>query len=357
MKLFRNWYWIFWLAAIIAAGWFYYQDVRPMTFVGVVEKRTHEVSSPRPGVIGKLLVRTGDRVRAGQALAEIRYDDTGLQFDNLRISSDMLRIEQNIRRELSELKAREAELRGLDAQISGLKKAEATGLLRSQNLAELTVRRDALREQIRAQLELLEKQAPGPAESDSKTPEDSAGQPVGQRQTDRLQGLRDRIAALEARSLRGTIGSPCNGHVVAVASWANDSVDAYQPFISVEEDTPTHLEAYLPEQSNTPITEGDRVEVVSNRPHVEAVRGTVTFVHPGFSPMPQRLLVKQIETWARKIYVELDPGHGLLPGERVKVKAGIRSEIESLPGVADQGDANRPESDASAGQARSKSSQ
>jgi hypothetical protein len=43
-------------------------------------------------------------------------------------------------------------------------------------------------------------------------------------------------------------------------------------------------------------------------------------VHPGFSPIPERLWLRGQMLWARKLRVELAPRHSLLPGESVRVR-------------------------------------
>lgn len=324
MNRLKSWYFLLWIVAAVLAGFIYFRAFKPTTFIGVVETKEHLVSSVEAGVISQLFVKIGDEVKTGQELAQI-YSADVRDLDSFRAMADLLRIEGTFRDELAELEARKAEIEGLNAQISRLKNASDKGVITSQDLAELTIKRDALQRHVQEQLKLLselEKRYFVDQSSDGeKTATNTSGKStVIERYKKHLQSLHTRFVELEKRVNSGQVVSPCDGKVIAINSRSGDMVDAFQPFLTVVESSPTHMEAYIPENAELTLKEGARVSIISRRPRVKMTGGTVTFVHQEVSPLPERLIVTRTQPWVRKVYIELDSPHDLLPGEKVRVK-------------------------------------
>ncbi len=330
----------------------YFNTVRPTRFLGVVEARAHQVSSISPGIVSQLLVDVGHRVKAGQELARI-YSADARGIDTLRAVADLLRVENAFRDEIAELEAMRAEVAGLNAQISRLKKAGVGSLVPSQNLADLVIRRDALQANIRERLKLLEDMAneylahrlqdSGMQGAAADSPET----PAIERYKQLLKALHRQLLDYEGRISSERIRSPCDGQVTAIYARPGDAIDAFQPILTVVESSPVYLEAYVPERANLTLREGDRVIVESMRSGIAPAGGTVKFVHGEVSPLPDRLVVTRTHPWVRRVYIELDRPHELLPGEKVRVKAARKRFafgcILRFADAAEGGDPGGPE--------------
>ncbi|MDP8254832.1 MAG: hypothetical protein P9M14_03705 [Candidatus Alcyoniella australis] len=292
----RAWFWIAWVLIALAAAWLYGAYRSPGNYVGIVEALRHNVSAQLPGTLIELRVDIGDRVEAGQLLGRVQGMDA-LLADGLRVRSDLFTLQSRLRDELSGLAADEAESSALNSEIKRLEQARDAGVVRSSELTQLRLRRAALRAKVARQRTLL------------------AQQTGEQAPVELQQGLDQLLAAPDS----GALLSPCAGVVVERFAATGDTVDAFIPLLIVQQLETTHVNAYVPEQNNLPMVRGARVMVGSKRPGIVETGGTIVFVHPGFTLLPLRLLIGQQQTWARQVYVELDQGHALLPGEQVRV--------------------------------------
>jgi len=339
-------FFLLWLAAAFVAGWLYFKAIRPTRFLGVVEAREHQVSSVEPGIISQLSVNIGDRVKAGQELARI-YSVDAQGIDVLQAMADLMRVENAFRDEIAELEAMKAEVEGLNVQISRLKRAGVRGVVPSQNLADLVIRRDTLQAHIRERMKLLgELESEYFADQPQVDTQESAGKGSAEasaleRYRERLRSLRRRLLDYERRLSSERISSPCDGRVIAVYARAGDVIDAFQPFLAVVEDSPSYMEAYVPERASLTLAEGERVTVSSMRSGVKPTGGTVRFVHREVSPLPERLVVGRTHPWVRRVYIELDCPHELLPGEKVRVRivperTGLSGHLSCSADAAEQ---------------------
>lgn len=128
------------------------------------------------------------------------------------------------------------------------------------------------------------------------------------------------IVLVEQRMSMRTVNSPCAGLVVEITATEGGIIDEYLPLMTVEDTRVSFVEVYVPETQDRPVVVGQSVEVYSRRSDQYSTTGRISFVHPGFSPIPERLWLRGQMLWARKFRVELAPDHRLLPGESVRVR-------------------------------------
>jgi multidrug resistance efflux pump len=347
MKLFaRHKFAILWLAAALTAGVVYLLWNVHANFLGIVETRTHKLGSQEDGRISQIKVALGDEVHANQILAALDETDLlternwltseiqrleslmdadkaryALEYEKLRLQRDASASGVDVRR--ADLEAKRAELQALEAEIERLTNAEQAGLGRARDLSSLVMRRDTAARFIKEQdmatgdegrRDRLRSSSRGNAEADSVILSMLNGR------VERLNELKLKLANIERRMDRRHIISPCDGRVVNINYLQGDAVKAFATIVTVEEPGADFVDAYVPETSGTLPTLGQRVTIYPHRVGNVDAHGTVVFIDPGYSAIPERLAFRKLVYWARKFRVKLDTGHHLMPGEAAEVE-------------------------------------
>lgn len=345
--------WVVVAVITTALAWLWTNETE---FMGIVETRNHKLGAREPGRVRQVLVRLGDEVEPGQLLAvldtsdleherewlkdEIKRRKSALKSDKVRyaVEIERLRLQGDARSsELIERRAEIAEKRGelevLDRRIAELKAAQSAGLGRSRDLDELLLRRNGTARYLRAM-----SNAPKDANNsdslglDNAQVDDVVASMIAQ-ELNEISEFELRLKTVEDRLDLRRIVSPCRGHVVKVSALPGDVVDEFIPLMSVEETSATYLDGYIPEKSDYLPQLGQRVVIVPHRTGAENCNGTIVFIDPGYSAIPERLTFRNMIYWARKFRVKLDDGHNLLPGEAAKVEV-LAELIDVLPAMA-----------------------
>jgi len=331
----RNLFYALLALAGLAAAYGYWTWQLDPYLVGTVESRLHPVGAREGGRIQEILVAAGSRVSAGQALARLDVSDLAAEREVLEqqlvsleeilaadrrlyaMEYDLLRL--RVSQQSAAVQADLAELNALNREIQILEEAEAAGLGRGRDLARLLIQRDGLQRSVAEQSRLVEQRL-------RRTPDEApAGRDtvltslLGDRIESIHQALR-RLALVDQRLAYRTVKAPCEGLVTEIAARRGSTIDAYEPILTVEDTAVAFVVAYVPETRDQQVAVGQAVEVYSRRSDQYNTTGRVRFVHPGFAPIPERLWLRRQVLWARKLRVELAPGHGLLPGEAVRVR-------------------------------------
>ena len=137
---------------------------------------------------------------------------------------------------------------------------------------------------------------------------------------ERINEIKLRLKIIETRKDRSQVITPCAGRVVKINYLPGDAVEAFETILTVEEPQAEYIDVYVPETSDRTPHLGERVAVFPHRTGNFDSGGTVVFVDPGFSAIPERLAFRNLIYWARKFRVQLDPNHHLMPGEAAHVK-------------------------------------
>ncbi|HEX9971567.1 MAG TPA: efflux RND transporter periplasmic adaptor subunit [bacterium] len=347
--------WIIALAVILylSQNWFINKK-----FIGIVERRSHAIGAQESGRVQNMLIAIGDQVKKDQVLAILDISDLKTNLEQLkkeltsiqksegaqrdRYSIDIRRMALQLENEASDLmdrlaliESKSTELAGLNAEIERLNKAEKAGLGHSRDLSDLILKRDALASYLKEQSKDLEFQT----QKLEKTRQsrkiledadiDSMTKSLLIEQMEYAESLQREVAATEHRISLRTIAAPCDGYVTEMLARSGDVVDAFVPILTVEELKPTYLNVYIPEQSTLQPEPGMTVEIFSSRTREYNTTGVITFVHPGFTQVSERLSFRGQLFWARKVRVELPKDHFLIPGEVVNARINNKVKHEN----------------------------
>ncbi len=354
----QNVFWVAWgLIAILSAVMYYFFAI-DIDFIGVVETRTHKLSAQESGRIDRIFVTLGDQVQANQLL--VTLDSTDLEAEKEWLEQELVRLEDMMEADRSrfsleyeklrlqsetdasrlgqwrsELEMKKAELAAVNGEIERLTAAQKEGLGRPEELSNLIIRRDTLTRFIQSQSTERNKTS-----SSKKTSRSSWGESEGERvvlsmlsdRMDRIHEIRLRLKILDTRMNRIKVITPCEGRVVKINYLPGDSVEAFATILTVEEPDAEFIDAYVPETSDTIPRLGERVGIYPHRTGQYAAGGTVVFVDPSYSSIPERLAFRKLIYWARKFRVKIDDGDNLVPGEAAQVKllSGIPASTQAL---------------------------
>lgn len=347
------------LAGLAAAYGYWAWRVDPY-LVGAVEQRRHALGPADDGRIREILVSTGAPVSRGQTLVRLDISDLaaerGLLQEQLAaleaiaaadrqrlvLEYDLLRL--RISGQWASVRADLAELEALERQIKVLREAEAAGLGQDAELARMLIKRQALRQSVSEQRAFLG----GPVEPASPVRaaavSDTGAALVYGECVNEMHETRRLLCLVEQRIEQRTVRAPCEGRVVEINARVGNTVEANSPVITVEDTAVAYVDAYIPETRDTRVEVGQAAEIYSRRSPEAHTTGHVSFVHPGFAPMPERLWVNGRIVWGRKLRVQLVSGHSLLPGESVRVRI-LKQQPEQEAG---QGGSGRSDSQSSA---------
>lgn len=335
---------LFWLLAALGAGALYFYWHIEADLIGIVETHVHQVGAREDGVVREVLSDIGSRVAAGQVLARLGDDDLDADEERLneeleslnvliaadreRVRVDLGRLEMQtaerragIAERRADWKARLGELAGVESEIRRLEEAERAGLGHARELAELVIRRRGLIEYTRSLSAHAASSAASAVEEPPPDPEVLTTSLAADR-FERVEEIRRELVTLaERRKLREVV-APSDGYVVEVLARPGDTVKAFLPVITVQEVVARYVDVYLPEGSPSEAREGQHVVVVSKRPDGPLAAGVVSFVYPGYLPIPERLMFRGQIAWARRLRIEVVQPNDLRPGESVRVRFG-----------------------------------
>jgi len=313
--------------------------------VGVVESKFHNIGAREDGLIEEISIDIGDRVEPGQILAKLDVSDLVAEQEQLEQElknlSDSFKADQTrfeieseklllqvktessvLGRHFAEYEAKLSEVVALDKEISRLQDAENAGLGRTRDLADLMIQRESTRSFIKERKKVLKNNARNSAGPSKKMSREHLEELLISKLGDRLEQI-DRVklglTIINERMHNRRIVAPCTGYVTAILFRQGDTVKAYDPVVTIEDTDIGYVTAYVPEVIRTSAKNGQAVHVFLKSTGTLGAQGHISFVHPGYSPIPSRLTYRGQEVWARKLRVKINSPHNLLPGEAVRV--------------------------------------
>ena len=340
----RNAFRVLWVAAFLAAAYGYRRWQADPYLIGTVATGLQSVGAREGGTIQEILVDVGEEVAAGQALARLDASDLlaerRLRAEELAslesiaaadrrrysVEYDLLRL--RLSEQYAAAQAGKAELDALSRELDALVAAEGAGLGHDRELTRMSIRRDVLARAVAEQSALMRPEALKLNTEDSDAFGDSVMASLLGDRVERLHEVRQSLALIDQRIEYRMIRSPCAGFVSEILALQGSTVEAFIPVVTVVSPMVDAVQLYVPETDDRQLHVGQAVEVMSRRSSLFDGRGTIDFVHPGYSPMPERLWLRGQMLWARKARVTLEPDHQLLPGESVRVRLVSK---ESLP--------------------------
>lgn len=340
--------WLTWTLALVGALWLGRGVLPSGVAPAEAERLLVVLSSPRTATVGDVAVSPGDRVEAGAVLAtldpseldleiavaegelermrlEVRAEGTSLQVEQLetreRLASDAERAAVDAARLEAEVGRDRAELSALEEQLARQRKLVDEGLASGTALDELELRRAALARKVSeyetllrrardhhvaARARLAEWERTGDADAPRTAPLVAA-----------VKAQEDRVKALRAGREKLTLRAPMAARVSAVHEAPGGVAVEGEPVVTLLDERPTRVIAWLPEDRARVVDVGDIARLTpSDRASAER-HGRVVALGPGLEDLPARFRqIPQQPELARAVYIELDAGGPApLPGQ------------------------------------------
>ena len=345
--------------AAVATLWLWRGYVGPATLVGEAESVRGIVSSLGPGRIAQVQVDALQRVTAGQVLARVitaeprvleaqialsqariglirAGNDSDLRKQNSRVNLENLRLDWMSKRvDWLSAKARSAyrqlELARLEKLRSGLTNAGSAHPMPVLSQDDLDVsRRDAAIEEAAVQeLEQLVTQI-GEAIQQMGT-----GRSPGQESSSTTAAIEvetRNVDLIEAQLMPVDLRAPFDGVVSVVHRWSGETVQAGEPILTVSQERPSRVVAFVRQPLQIDARPGLKVEVRSRARTREIGVGEVIRVGAQLEPIFPSLLPRtgassppdgggrsSVEN-GLPILVSLPPDVSVLPGEVVDLR-------------------------------------
>ena len=304
---------------------------------GFAEAVDHPAGPVRQGRLGKLLVRLGQRVKAGEVVAVMDTRPLELQLETAKLElavaeatvAATLAVERAAvsRAELQVLRLRTAQDRGhaeldeLEQQLSRLQKLAEQKLVQAQDLEE----RKRLRAGLAASLALLDAAAvQGQA---------GLGQPLRRSKTDEqidlrlgpvraeVQVRRAAVRAAELALAEASIRAGADGTVAAILHQAGEVVGVGTEVVRIAAGRPGFIVCWVPERLAVRIVVGDVARVRGVRLFDRSFEAKVVEISPQIEEVPPRARPSpNVPAWGRRVILDSQSAGPFLLGEALHVR-------------------------------------
>jgi HlyD family secretion protein len=353
----RSWPFLPWLAAVLFGLVLYSRSADYTGVKGVVEKSEETVAPTEDGRLHSVLVKVGDQVIKGQALAqlddslidaEIAMQEALLTYETsdgmASYKDNIIGLLQQVNRSISEalatlakerrsLAEAVAELEVLDRDLRRLDGLLKKGLVDATSMSSMRARQAALRSSVemfpttiklyqehidesREQAKLLKSSLQVGNEADATALFDK-------QQEIRRKVHETQIDLLKARKQNHRLYASRDGTVARLLQQPGDIVGPQAPVMSIVNSNATHVVAFLPESRSNQCTVGMKafVQRMGDRP----IEARVVAIAPDIVWLPLRVSAVRTQQGSRgrRIRLALDSSGesavALVPGETLEV--------------------------------------
>ena len=136
------------------------------------------------------------------------------------------------------------------------------------------------------------------------------------------QALERQLNELDERQREVVLTAPCDGFVSSIDSQVGEvGILPDFPVLSITEEKPSSIIAYVGENMVGHFTGRSRVEIIKGSEPKQIGRSKITYIGPRVEQLPTRLWRNPtIPQWGRLMQVEIPLGMKLIPGEMVGIR-------------------------------------
>lgn len=294
-------------------------------FYGFAETKETEMNLEFPVEVKKLYVTTGQRVKAGDLLAEVMQTDLGKRQTAANIEIEEVRAERalaiaEIDARISKLKARrEAELGKINSEIEELRAETAAnrsllkdinsegeeGGLAEVRLKSLQTEKGLIIGPLDAEIRSLKRQLNKVKEPFEK----------------RISSLEKESDFYEEKSERLKITAPTDGLIGNIHVKEAEFISSFNTLITFYEENPTAVQGFVHESMILQVEIGDTLTVVSSLHHDVQCQGVVTGLGSRIIEIPARLRkFPEIKNYGREVLIQIPRKNTFLQKEKVVLK-------------------------------------
>ncbi len=371
-RILTSWPFFIWLAAIFIILLLYAGHGRLVGITGIVDTTSDPVAPIETARLVEIYVTLGQKVKAGDRLAQL---DTGLVDSQIaQIDAQIHQFEGSMndygRRTLVMVQDFEDAIKSAESAIESFKGQLGSANAQLQELAIEQARRDKLAEQkligkteqnmlrpqiagLRAQLEsyprLIDIEERRLRDSQSGKRDllaslrlrdgESVKEGIARRAESDRTMLQATRSAVEWQRKAYTLYASRDGVVSRIFHHPGTVVPEGDPVLRVVSESPDLVIGLLPEKHLTKVKAGDRVSVCRQDARHNKIWAEVLTIAPEVDRLPMRTSIIQGQAVrGRRLILKLEPGHGFIPGETVRIEGthpSIRERMSALLGKSE----------------------
>ncbi len=319
--------WVIALAGVIVISRVYVSG--STSFVGVADDQEHIISFPSPVTVALCDVVSGQKVTAGDVLAQMQQPALEARLEMVqeqihaltngqrestatmraRIVEERARLQATLAEldsQINEVRARSAATRSILDSLGGAREtpANTTALVQVENLQ---LRKRALRRAAAASI------------NDLAARIDGADRPVDAK----IAELEEEHRALNAQRKKLVVHAPFSGRIGSVMFKVGDTVPPFQPLLTVHSERPSFVRGYIHESVSNDVQLAQEVWLRPSSPEnrEQWYRGRVESLGARIVEYPDRLKVNTLtRAFGHEVIVGIDDQHALLLGEKVHIR-------------------------------------
>lgn len=328
-RLKLRWPFFVWVLAAVAAVFFYLHGGQFGGMSGAVDTVREEVAPLETARLKALRVVIGQRVKAGDVLAEMDTSvlDAEMAVEKLQVDRQFAQAVSRVEAALRDARIRQAETMGelevLTSEIERMDQLLAKQLIDAQTVSRLRARKEALAqaaefypEMIRNLEEDLERAQKRMATVESEMGSEAsaaAGEPD-------VETSRQRLGLLDLRRASYALRAGSDGIVSRLYHGAGDVVQGGIPIMTLVQEGVQRVIGFLPEHSAQDVTVGMPVYMTRAVGGGPVFSGKVTALVPEIMALPTRASPVPAQTWrGRRVIIDPLGPNDLLPGEGVSI--------------------------------------
>ncbi|MEO1514798.1 MAG: hypothetical protein AAFV95_07290 [Bacteroidota bacterium] len=301
-------------------------------FFGFAENKETEMNLQHPVEVQRLYVTTGEKVRKGQLLAEVRHQNLPIQIRELELKIQERQLEwddwaNRLRSSISQLQAqRERKTSELDADIQSLELNSQQNRQLIQKLKSLQSFADSLPE------DRITASKVQSLEEEKQLIHRTFELDIQERQT-RLQAtdhpikvqirnLQQQLDNLRSRSEKLKLLAPTDGLIGNIHCKQAEHVSSFNTLISFYEESPTLVKGFVHESMILEVSLGDSLRVESTLHPDKYCKGVVTGLGSRIVEIPGRLRkMPELKTYGREVLISISADNDFLQKEKVMLQA------------------------------------
>lgn len=332
------------IAVLIVIGMYSSSDATQ--FQGIADSTETVINSESSVEIQKILVMEGQKVNAGEKLAELTNPELSLRISDinnqlLQLVSEKGMGKAEIKSKLIQVRAaQQAAVNDLNSQIRSLENQLKINMELSSGLKSIEINKNQgdLKNPIRLQIESLKQEI-----EDRKKEFGASAQMYLDMLANsdapvkiQMERLKEELEMLTEKSQNLAVFAPFEGIIGSVFFKGGEKIAPFTPILSINKKEPSIVKGYIHESLYSKIAAGDPVTVISIDGK-KKVKGEVAGLGNRIVPYPVRLLkIATFQLWGREITVKIPESNGLILGEKVTIVfeenpvGGIFSKLFSL---------------------------
>ncbi|HSW60830.1 MAG TPA: hypothetical protein VLJ60_08530 [bacterium] len=312
-------------------------------FQGIADSTETVINSESSVEIQKILVIEGQKVSAGEKLAELTNPELSLRISDinnqlLQLVSEKGMGKAEIKSKLIQVQAaQQAVVNDLNSQIRSLENQikinkELSSGLKSFQMKENS---DNLKNPIMLQIESLKQEI-----EDRKKEFGASAQMYRDMLANsdapvkiQIERLNQELKMLTEKNQNLAIFAPFEGIIGSVFFKGGEKIAPFTPILSINKKEPTMIKGYIHESFYSKIATGDNVTVISIDGK-KKITGEIVGLGNRIVPYPVRLLkIPTYQLWGREITVKIPESNGFILGEKVTIifeRKGVGDLFSSL---------------------------